>query len=74
MDWIDIGLHVIGAVAIMLLGWATGFLGLGLAINTLLWPIREIIQHKGFSTSPQSTLEWHAATVTGFVLYGSLYG
>ena len=68
-------LHMLGAVALMLVGWWLGYLLLAFIINTLLWPARELWQKRhavwDFFTF-HVWLEWVPAVATGFIAYGSL--
>jgi hypothetical protein len=75
-DWIDIGLHVLVAAALAHLavfvskldserfarcrrsfGLAGSLIAIG---NTVLWPLRELLQHGGRWGGAQSQLEWIA--------------
>lgn len=72
MDHLDIGIH--GAIALVgtyLVGYWNRWVAL--AINTIIWPLREVIQHNGLPTSMQSTLEWAVPVALGCVVF-SLYG
>lgn len=68
-------LHILGAVAIMLIGWWLGYLPVALIINTVLWPARELWQKRkairDFFTF-HVTLEWLPAVAVGGLLYGVL--
>lgn len=74
-------LHILGAVAIALLGWWIGvvevkgwhidFNIVALVINTLGWPSREAWQHHGFTNiwTAHRVLEWVPAVTVGFIIY-----
>jgi hypothetical protein len=68
-------LHVAGAVAIMAVGWWTGWLLTALIINTALWPARELWQKRKeprrFFTF-HVLLEWLPAVAVGGIIYGVL--
>ena len=73
MDWTDIVLHALGAIAFV------GLLGLwypktALLINTILWPAREIVQHSGIPHSLQSNLEWIVPVVLGWLVWEVIRG
>jgi len=66
-------LHMLGAVAIMALGWWFGHLIAAAFINTLLWPLRELWQKrhapKDFFTF-HVFLEWVPAVAVGWLAFG----
>lgn len=75
-------LHMLGAVAIMAVGWWVGVVHVGewridfrifaLGFNTSLWPVRELSQ-KGWEIRRTLTfhvfLEWFPAVAVGFIIY-----
>lgn len=68
MDWSDIALHGLGAIAIV------GFAGLwkpyfALGFNTTFWPVREVLQHNGVPNSLQSNLEWIVPVALGWFVF-----
>ena len=72
MDWFDIILHgVIALAATLLVGYWNRWIAV--TLNTIIWPAREIMQHGYFSTSPQSTLEWVVPVLAGFLVF-LIYG
>jgi hypothetical protein len=69
MDWIDIGLHALGAVGIMIVGFWFRKPTAAVTINTFFWPIREAFQHNTIFNSPQSITEWVVPVVLGWLLW-----
>ncbi len=83
-DWVDIGLHTLVAtvlawVAVFVSGF--GFTGetrggrefsmagsLIANANTVLWPLRELLQHGGRWGGMQSQLEWMAPVLAAVVV------
>jgi hypothetical protein len=66
-------LHMLGAAAIMAVGWWSGHLLVALIINSTLWPCRELSQ-KDWQIQRILTfhvfLEWVPAVAVGFLIYG----
>lgn len=80
LDWVDIILHVVIAVVAIYILTALFKMPIWyfVAVNTLIWPVREGIQSavRGDSINPfewskQKTLEWAAPDVAG--LFTPLY-
>ncbi len=79
-------LHILGAIAIMLIGWWSGVVEFhlwrvwrvdfniaALVINTPLWPGREVKQRRWSFRAIFTThalVEWVPAFVVGFVAFG----
>lgn len=62
-------LHGLGAIAIVLLFWfMCGMPAVGQAINFVLWPGREWLQHRASTIFTwHRTLEWGTPIITGFL-------
>jgi hypothetical protein len=65
LDWQDIVLHWVGALVIVAAAGQAGWLGLGLILNAIAWPARELWQHRAkgqnwhvIFTRPQVLAEW----------------
>lgn len=65
MALIDIALHMAGAAAFLLLP--------PIVVNTVFWPLREVIQHwpdwREVFTRKQPFLEWVCPVAFGFIIY-----
>ena len=70
LDLIDIAIHV----GLALVGMAALMIFPPVAITTIFWPARELIQHRPnyleIITHPQSLLEWACPVAVGFIIFG----